>query len=111
MTDIDDVDLEVVEEGQRRFWRRESAKERELEMYRDTENTEIHFNIALEEQMNLSNWRYNKKFKFDFVELKVRKCFSTTDCTDYTDFWASAAPAIRIVLHPAIVASCDEKSV
>ncbi len=25
-------------------------------------------------------------FKFDFVELKVRKCFSTTDCTDYTDF-------------------------
>ena len=21
-----------------------------------------------------------------FVELKVRKCFSTTDCTDYTDF-------------------------
>ena len=104
MTDIDDVDLEVVEEGQRRFWRRESAKERELEMYRDTENTEIHFNIALEEQMNLSNWRYNKKFKF-------RKCFSTTDCTDYTDFWASAAPAIRIVLHPAIVASCDEKSV
>lgn len=30
---------------------------------------------------------------------------------DYTDFWASAAPAIRIVLHPAIVASCDEKSV
>ena len=28
----------------------------------------------------------DKKFKFDFVELKVRKCFSTTDCTDYTDF-------------------------
>ena len=27
-----------------------------------------------------------KLFKFDFVELKVRKCFSTTDCTDYTDF-------------------------
>ena len=66
MTDIDDGDLEVVEEGQRRFWRRESAKERELEMYRDTENTEIHFNIALEEQMNLSNWRYNKKYILSF---------------------------------------------
>ena len=29
---------------------------------------------------------YYVQFKFDFVELKVRKCFSTTDCTDYTDF-------------------------
>ena len=30
-------------------------------------------------------------FKFDFVELKVRKCFSTTDCTDYTDFSSQGA--------------------
>ena len=46
-TDVDDIDLEVVEEGHEG----EETTERELEMYRDTTNMEIHFDIALDWQI------------------------------------------------------------
>ena len=36
----------------------------------------------------MKNWlrRAEGSWLIGYVELKVRKCFSTTDCTDYTDF-------------------------